>query len=86
MKNLDLYQETYPYVNLWVLQNNEIEIFWDEETKSLVRAYLDEDSYWWKSDAEVQSLDQALEALNDFLENTVFSQAEDFTENWKHSD
>ena len=85
MQNVDLNQESYPHINLWILQENEIEIFWDEETQSLIRAYLGEDMYW-KSNAEICSLDKALKELDEFLEDTVFSQAEDFTEGWKHSD
>jgi hypothetical protein len=85
MQNVDLAQETYPYINLWLHQHNEVDIFWDEETKSLVRIYVDEAIYW-KSDAEVHSLDKALKALDEFLGDTIFSEAEDFTEGWEHND
>ena len=85
IQNVDLNQESYPHINLWILQENEIEIFWDEETQSLIRAYLGEDMCW-KSNAEICSLDKALKKLDEFLGDTVFSQAEDFTEGWKHSD
>lgn len=85
MQNLDLDKEKHPYLNLWILQGNEVEIFWDEDTQSLIRAYVFEDLYW-KSDAEVQSLDQALKTLNEHLGDTVFAEVEDFTEDWKHND
>lgn len=85
MKIFNPYEETYPYINTWVIQENDVEIGWDEETRSLVRAYSFEDLFW-KSEEDVQSLDQAFKALEEFLGNTVYSEAEDFTEDWKHSD
>ena len=59
------FSETFPNIHHWVDQGDIVEIGWEENTDSLVRA-LDEGGLVWGSPDNL-SIDEALQKLDNFL-------------------
>jgi hypothetical protein len=66
MRN-DLFANTFPNITRWVTQQGWIEIGQDENSKSLVRA-IDLGGLVWESSEKQTSIDDALHALENYLE------------------
>ncbi|MEH2100913.1 MAG: hypothetical protein V7K76_14405 [Nostoc sp.] len=63
--------ETYPNISYWVVEMQEdVEIGWDEETHSLVRAFQFGELIW-QSGKDMKSLDQALKELEGYITDFV---------------
>ena len=63
--------ETYRNISHWVVEmEQDVEIGWDEETCSLVRAF-QQGELIWQSQKDGKSLDLALKELEDFLDDFV---------------
>lgn len=60
------FSEIFPNIHQWVDQGDTVELGWEENTDSLVRA-LDEGGLVWESPDNL-SLDEALQRLDNFLE------------------
>ena len=59
----DAFAEKYPNIAEWTTGGGLIELGYDENTNSFVRA-LDEGGFVWQGVAEYETMDAAFEALN----------------------
>ncbi len=66
MRN-DLFANTFPNITRWVTEQGWIEIGQDENSKSLVRV-IDLGGLVWESSEKQTSIDDALYALENYLE------------------
>ncbi len=66
MRN-ELFVNTFPNITRWVTEQGWIEIGQDENSKSLVRA-IDPGGLVWESSEKQTSIDDALYALENYLE------------------
>jgi len=62
-----MFTQIYPNINRWIDEQGWIEIGQDENSESLVRA-IDEGGLVWESTEKHISIDQALSALENYLE------------------
>ncbi len=60
------FEETYPHIAWWVKNQGWIEMGWDDYSRSFLRA-LDPGGMIWEGDATYETVDEALQALEEEL-------------------